>query len=76
MILQSVGSTLVLIDCTVNHKENTIAAKLTYAESGLVSPVEVRSLVTGESYSLLIDDELASLGTYGVDSSERLFELA
>lgn len=75
MIFQSEHNSLVLIDCSINTTNNTLTSCLTYAESGLTSPVNIRS-INGDSFDILLDDEILSLGTYAVDVVERVFELA
>lgn len=73
-ILQSQGSTLVLIDYSIDEAANVITAKMNYFESNLTSPTEVTDTVTGEKYSLIIPKEILAIGTYGVDLL-REFEL-
>ena len=73
-ILQSQGSTLVLIDYSIDETENTVTAKMNYFESGLSSPTEVTDHSTGKSYNILVPDEIIALGTYAVDL-ERVYEL-
>ena len=51
-ILQSQGSTLVLIDYSIDETENTVTAMMSYFESGLAEITEVTDLSTGESYNL------------------------
>lgn len=75
MILQSEHNSIVLIECSIDTTNNTLSAQLTYAESGLTSPINVRS-IEGDSFDILLDDEILSLGTYAVDVVERVFELA
>ena len=73
-ILQSQGSTLVLIDYSIDEIENTVTAMMSYFESGLSKITEVTDLSTGESYNLLVPEEIRAIGTYAVDL-ERVYEL-
>ena len=73
-VLQSQGSTLVLIDYSVDKSKNEISAKMSYFESGLSKITEVTDLSTGESYNLLVPEDAISIGTYAVDL-ERTYEL-
>ena len=62
-ILQSAGSTLVLVNYLFDPDTNIINSGLAYIGSGNVSPVELRNKLTGESYSVLISDEVAEIVT-------------
>ena len=73
-ILQSQGSTIVLIDYSIDETENTVTAKMNYFESGLAEITEVTDHSTGESYNLIVPDEIRSITTYAVDL-ERVYEL-
>lgn len=73
-ILQSQGSTLVLIDYSINEEKQIVTAQMNYFESGLAEKTEVTDTVTGEKYSLVIPKEILAIGTYGVDLL-REFEL-
>ena len=73
-ILQSQGSTLVLIDYSIDETENTVTAMMSYFESGLSKITEVTDLSTGESYNLIVPEEIRAIGTYAVDL-ERVYEL-
>lgn len=73
-ILQSQGRTLVLIDYSIDEAANVITAKMNYFESGLKSTTEVKDLSTGESYNLIVPEDVMNIGTYAIDL-ERSYEL-
>ena len=65
-VLQSAGSTIVLVNYLYDPETNLINSGLAYIGSGNVSPVELRNIVTGESYKVLISEEVEGIVTSAV----------